>query len=176
MAVQGGLQVVDIAAQLGRQYRGDARRPAAPGVALVPGEAEHQADGPGAVDQLALQLLQPQLALLGLEHLVGGARLEEGHPAGWHALSLLAQSFAHGTNRSLRHGLEAGGRRALLRHVGIGTPGRLDPLDVQTAIARMPDPPGLLGLADRRLAHPQRTGERAIASGSHEQSRSRSSA
>ena len=49
---------------------------------------------------------------------------------------------------------------ALLRHIGVGTPGGLDPLDVPAAVARAPDPPGLLGLADRRLAHSERTGGR----------------
>ena len=62
MAVQDGLEVVGVAAQLGRQHRSDARRPAAPGVALVTGEAEHQAHGAGAVHQLALELLQLQRA------------------------------------------------------------------------------------------------------------------
>ncbi len=51
------------------------------GVALLAGEAEHQGDGAGAVDQLTAKFLQAHLSLLRLQHLVGGTRLQVRHPA-----------------------------------------------------------------------------------------------
>ena len=63
-------------AEIGGHHRRDPRRPAGPGVALLPRQAEHQCRGAGAVDQLTLQLLQAHLAFLRLQHFIGGARLQ----------------------------------------------------------------------------------------------------
>ena len=56
-------------------------------------------------------LLQAQPALLGLEHLVGGPGLHEGHAARGDRLAVLAQGVAHRADRRLRYRLQRGSGR-----------------------------------------------------------------
>jgi hypothetical protein len=67
--------------QLRRHQRGGPRGPGDPGIALLARQPEHQRLGPRPVDQLALQLLEPDAPLLRLQHLVRGLGLQEGRAA-----------------------------------------------------------------------------------------------
>ena len=114
--------------ELGGDQRRGAGRPVHPGVAGLAGEPEHQRLGAGAVDQLALQLLELQPPLLRLQHLVGGLRLQEGGAAaGGRRQPVLAQRVADRRDRRVRHRLQLRRRRCrrqarapLLRRVGRG--------------------------------------------------------
>jgi hypothetical protein len=120
---------------------------------------------PGAVHQLALELLQPQPPLLGLEHLVGGTCLQEGHPAGGRQ-AMFVQGLLDRAHGGLGHRAQALGHVALLGHVRVAAPGRLDLREIPAAIAGAPDPAGLLGLAHGGLADAQCPGEGPVA-GAH---------
>jgi hypothetical protein len=100
------VELVGVDFDLRRDHRRHPRRPVDPRIPLVPRQLEHLRHGPGPVDQLALEPLQPQPALLGLEHLVDGARLHEGHATGRDRLAVLAQGVAHRAHRRLRHRLQ----------------------------------------------------------------------
>ena len=91
-------------AEIGRHQRRHPCRPAGPGIALLARQAEHQGRGPGPVDQLALERLQPHLPFLRLQHLVGGARLQIGHAAGRHRRrqALVAQGLRDRVDGGLR--------------------------------------------------------------------------
>ena len=68
-------------AQIGRHQRRRARRPVHPCVPNFPRQAEHQRQRPGPLDQLPLQLLEPDAPFLRFQHLVCGLGLQKGRAA-----------------------------------------------------------------------------------------------
>ena len=137
MGFQNRLHGVRADAEIGGHHRRDPRRPAGPGVPLLARQAEHQRDGSGPVDHLALQLLQPDAAFLRLQHLVGGARLQIRHAAGHRRRrqSLLAQRLADRADGGFRH--RAQRRRvpaALHRRIGRLRPARVRRRGIDRAV------------------------------------------
>ena len=120
--LQHRLHGVGADAEIGRHHRRHPRRPAGPGVTFLPRQPEHQRDGTGTVDQLAAEFLQPHLALLRLQHLVGGARLQVRHAAGRlrRRQALLAQRLRHRADGLLSGRLSDAEWRAQLRDEGCG--------------------------------------------------------
>jgi hypothetical protein len=139
----------------------------APGVALFAGESEHLRHRLGPVDQLALHLPQAEPALLSLQDLVRGPRLHEGHAARRDRLAVLAQGVPYRAHRRLGHRLHRTVLPALLGAIGIARPGGLDLGEVPGTVRLAMNPAGLLGAADRRLAHSDVPGEGPITGRAH---------
>jgi hypothetical protein len=165
MPLERGVQLVRVDLELGRHHRHHPGRPVHPGSALVARKLEHLRHGFGPINQLTLHPLQADPALLRLQHLVRGPRLHESHPAGRDRLAALTERVPDRTNRRLRHRLHRNPdrpgpsltpcwRSALLARIGVRRPSCLDLRQVPRAISLSSDPPGLLGPAHRRLAHP----------------------
>jgi hypothetical protein len=66
---------------------------------------------------------------------------------------VLAQGVSHRAHRRLGNRLHRTVLPALLGAIGITRPGGLDLGEVPGAVRLAANPPGLLGAADRRLAH-----------------------
>jgi hypothetical protein len=172
-----GVQLMGVHLEVGRDHRRHPGGPVGPGIPPLTGELEYLRLRP--VDQRALHPLHADPPLLGLQHLVRGPRLHEGHGmprTGGDRLAMLAQRVAHGAERRLGHRLHPGrpaaslpgaGLRALLGRIGIARPGGLDPGEVPAAVRLTLDPAGLLRPAHRGLAHPELPGERAITGRAH---------
>jgi hypothetical protein len=58
-------------------------------------------------------------------------------------------------------------RQSTMSAIGIASPERLHPREVPGAVRLAANPPGLLGAANRRLAHSDVPGERPITAGAH---------
>ena len=142
-----------------------------PSVALLPRPPKHQRFRPSPVDKRALLLLDRQMAILRLQHLIGGPGLQIGRASASDRRhqTVLAQGIADGRQRSVRNRFQFACRwrrlryrSALLGRIRHHAAPRVGGCGINRTIGVLNQPPDFLGFLDRTPRQPDMGGILAL--------------